>query len=464
MRRRDGSWLLPPLLLLLAACAAEPAPPAPPPPVEAAPPESGRPCFPGAQGWGTRTPGGRGGAVLLVTHLRDGGPGSLRAAVEAELPRVVVFRVAGTVTLEKKLEITAPFLTVAGETAPGGGICLRGAPVLVRTHDVVLRHLRVRLGPGSQGDALRIGPAAERVVVDHCSLSWGVDETVSVTGANDVTLSWCLIAEGLREAGHEKGQHSMGLLMRQSRRVAIHHCLFARSRDRNPQLEEGSAALVLGNVVSHWKNATRLNDMDDPWPGLADVVDNLYLNPRRPRGEVVLSSSVTHARVFLRGNRGPRRASDPQDEWALVTDESPGGRFALDARGPTLPPCGVESPGPGRAWEAIRACVGALPRDACDARIVRDVEEGSGPDAIDDPAEVGGWPALDPGSPPPDRDGDGLPDAWEREHGLDPADPRDVWSDPDGDGTGPLEAWLIERAAALAHDAAAGAAGGAGGG
>lgn len=422
--------------------------PVAPPPVEAAPPESGRPCFAGAQGWGTTTPGGRDGAVLLVTHLRDDGPGSLRAAVEAEVPRTVVFRVAGTITLAKPLRVRAPFLTVAGQSAPGGGICLRGAPLLVRTHDVVLRHLRLRLGPGSQDDALRIGPQAARVVIDHCSLSWGVDETASVTGASDVTFSWCLIAEGLREAGHEKGQHSMGLLARQARRLAIHHCLFARSRDRNPQLEEGTSALVLGNVVSHWKNATRLNDMDDPWPGLVDVVENVYLNPRTLRGEVVLSPSVTNARVFLAGNRGPRRASDQADEWALVTDESPGGRFGLDARRPALPACAIDRPGPGRAWEVIRAAVGAQPRDACDARIVADVEAGSGPEAIDDPVEVGGWPELAAGEPPPDGDGDGLPDAWEQARGLDPADPRDVWSDPAGDGVGALERWLDEQAAA----------------
>lgn len=438
-------------LATLVACAAA-APTAPPrslaPPLrDVAPEASGRPCFPGAEGYGVETPGGRGGAVLLVTTLADAGPGSLRAALEAEVPRTVVFQVAGTITLARPLRITAPFLTVAGESAPGGGVCLRGAALDVRAHDVVLRHLRVRLGLGREEDALHLGPGARRVVVDHCSISWGVDETVGLVEAEDVTLSWCLIAEGLRQAGHHKGQHSMGLLCRLSRRVAIHHCLFARSRDRNPQLSEGSELLLVGNVASHWKNATRLNDMDDPWPGKLDALDNLYLHPRTLRGEVVLSETVTHARVFLRGNVGPRRAAGAADEWALVTDESPGGRFALESRVPTLPPCAIGSPGPGRAWEAIRARVGALPRDACDARVVQDVEGGTGPDAIDDPAEVGGWPEL-AGEAEPDGDRDGLPDAWEAARGLDPGDPRDVWSDPDRDGVEALTTWLSERAAA----------------
>jgi pectate lyase len=145
------------------------------------------PAFPGAEGAGSETIGGRGGKVIEVTNLNDSGPGSLRAAVEAEGPRIVVFRVSGTIQLKNSLVIKNPNITIAGQTAPGEGICLRDAPLGVQADDVVVRFLRVRLGDesGRESDAISIS-SGERIIFDHCSASWSVDETFSASTGDQV--------------------------------------------------------------------------------------------------------------------------------------------------------------------------------------------------------------------------------------------------------------------------------------
>src|SRR3990172_4939646 len=140
------------------------------------------PAFPGAEGFGSTTPGGRGGKVLFVTNLDDSGPGSLRAACEAEGPRIVIFRVAGVIPLKKPIVVEHPFLTLAGQSAPGDGICLRNYAFGIATHDVVVRYLRCRTGDegGPQEDCLDLNHGARNVVLDHCSASWSIDECLSL--------------------------------------------------------------------------------------------------------------------------------------------------------------------------------------------------------------------------------------------------------------------------------------------
>ncbi len=156
------------------------------------------PAFPGAEGAGSTTPGGRGGRVLFVTTLADSGPGSFRAACDAEGPRIVVFRVAGTIALKSPINVRHPFLTIAGQSAPGDGVCLRDNSFGISTHDVVVRFLRSRLGDvsGRAADCIDLNNGARHCILDHCSATWSNDECLSTSGVNsDCTIQWCLIGE-----------------------------------------------------------------------------------------------------------------------------------------------------------------------------------------------------------------------------------------------------------------------------
>src|SRR5215471_5276536 len=196
-------------------------------------------ALPGAEGFGAQTPGGRGGRVWFVRNLNDEGPGSFRAVVTAQGPRIVIFRVGGLITLKSPIKITEPFLTIAGQTAPGDGICLRGSEISILTHDVIARYLRFRPGDisGGEVDALNIMGASRDVIVDHCSATWSIDECLSPSGAiSNVTVQWCLIAEGLNRSIHSKGSHGYGSLARASGGVTLHHNLWAHNEERNPRL------------------------------------------------------------------------------------------------------------------------------------------------------------------------------------------------------------------------------------
>src|SRR3954469_11998123 len=197
------------------------------------------PAFPGAEGFGATTPGGRGGKVMMVTNLNDGGPGSFRVACEAEGPRIVVFRVSGLITLTRKLIIKNPYITIAGQTAPGDGICLRNFTFVIATHDVVVRYLRSRLGDltGQEDDCITLAAGATNVIIDHCSATWSIDEALSLAGnVSNVTVQWCLIAEALNHSKHAKGPHGYGSLSRANGAVTWHHNLWAHNNSRNPRL------------------------------------------------------------------------------------------------------------------------------------------------------------------------------------------------------------------------------------
>lgn len=163
------------------------------------------PAFPGAEGFGAATPGGRGGRVIAVTTLADSGPGSLREACAAKGPRIVVFRVSGLIDLETPISVTEPYITIAGQTAPGTGVCLKRSEFVIRTHDAIVRFLRSRPGDisGKEMDALGIGGNAHDVIFDHCSANWSVDESLSPSGnISNITVQWCLIGESLNNSVH----------------------------------------------------------------------------------------------------------------------------------------------------------------------------------------------------------------------------------------------------------------------
>ncbi len=421
--------------------------------------QEGLPAFPGAEGFGSRTPGGRGGRVIEVTTLEDDGPGSLRAALEAEGRRVVVFRIGGTIEVRSPIRILHPFVTVAGQTAPGGGIALRNAPsnlfapIQVKTHDVVLRHLRSRPGPGGKPsenvDALTIADPERKVynvVVDHCSFSWSLDEVVnSWYDARDITVQWCIMSEALYRSTQPGGEDSGGgkgplFGGKGGGRVSIHHNLIAHNVGRNPMIKGEGVFDLVNNVIFVPRTVAAVVDGELGLPAL-NFVGNTVIAPNGDgmvHGLWVLGSRPVS--LFVRGNRGPHRSRDGMDE-ALIVRPANGGRGRI-VSGRHEAPEVAALPAP-EAFEAVLRGAGCtLPaRDEADRRVVQDVRDGRAR-IVNDPSEVGGWPVLERGRAPEDADRDGMPDAWERERGLDPADPSDGPRDADGDGYTNLEEFL----------------------
>lgn len=414
------------------------------------------PAFPGAEGFGAETRGGRGGKIIEVTNLDDSGPGSFRAACEAKGPRIVVFRTGGTIEVMSTIRISEPFATIAGQTAPGGGILLKanpgydGAVLNVTSHDVVVRGLRIRRGPtgkkGCCGDGLSIhnnDSPPHRIVIDRCSISWSTDENLdSWYATSDITIQWCLIAEALHDSSHEKGPHSKGTLIgSEAKRISYHHNLLAHNVARNPQFtnDEGPDHIV-NNVIYNWMYFGGQFSKAEPRAPKINLIGNTYQagpDTRLDRYEVTLSKFPEDEPVFyLRDNIGPHRPDSSGDEWALVGDSSPG--LGEDwMRVPASKKIQRQEPWPAspvpitihpakKAYELVLAQAGATApkRDAVDLRVINDVQMKTGR-CIDDPSDVGGWPTIETGEPPVDTDHDGMPDEWETKRKLDPGNPDD---------------------------------------
>lgn len=409
------------------------------------------PAFPGAEGFGAQSIGGRGGRVIEVTNLNDSGPGSLRAAIEAEGPRIVVFRVGGTIELQSRITIDNPYITIAGQTAPGGGIAIKNNPVnirssiRIRTHDVILRYLRIRPGPSAELsdtlDALTI-PEGYNIIVDHCSLSWATDEVLNVwDDAQDITIQWSIISEGLNESTHTEGPHSKGMLLGNegSKRISIHHNLFAHNWKRNPDINNSGITDVVNNVIYNFRTAVLVKDSN------ATPKVN-YINNYAKQGTASiypydLQFWVDEGRIpqiFVQGNIGVSRPNDELPQQLVVREEDRG--FVVDQRHEAA---AVTTTSAVQAYVDVLAGAGAtLPtRDTADVRVVNDVINGTG-NIIDNPSQVGGWPVLADGEPPVDQDHDGMPDDWEREHGFDPSSAADNAFDADGDGYTNVEEYL----------------------
>lgn len=408
------------------------------------------PAFPGAEGFGSATPGGRGGRVIFVTNLDDAGPGSFRAACEAEEPRIVIFRVSGLITLASPIVIKNAYVTIAGQTAPGDGICLRNYTFIIATHDVVVRYLRSRLGDlsGQEADSITLVAGAENVILDHCSATWSVDEALSLAGnVSNVTVQWCLIAEALNHSKHTKGAHGYGSLSRANGPVTWHHNLWAHNNARNPRLGDNYGRPpypifdVRNNVIYNYgeiasgltQGVLKVNYVANyirPGPdsktttpihigGPSDLIFYIRDNVFEGNSAATADNSQFFDPVVINGKRQVLTVAEPFNAMPVTT---------VTAQS---------------AYEAVLRLVGAsLPRrDSVDTRIVAEVRGRKG-SIIDSQEQVGGWPTLKSQAAPVDSDNDGMPDSWERRHGLNPHDPADASADKDGDGYTNLEEYL----------------------
>jgi pectate lyase len=416
-------------------------------------------AFPGAEGAGRLAVGGRGGRVLRVTNLEDKGPGSLRAAIEAKGPRTIVFDVGGTIRLKKPLVVRNGQVTLAGQTAPGGGIAVRDHVFEIAADDVVVRYLRARLGDESrvESDAFTI-TRGNRIIVDHVSASWSVDETLSAGAPlrgpddvlRDVTVQWSIISESLKHSVHAKGEHGYGTLLRGrfGAKMSFHHNLWAHHAARMPrpgnylppsQDSVGAFYDFRSNVFYNWGGSYsgyNADEGDKASHAAYNFVDNYYATGPDSKKPVAFDERNPIARAWFAGNA--MNGAIPRDPWSLVTGrKDPEYRLAgplavgAVARDPAL-----------HAYRRVLAGAGAsLVRDAVDSRVVESVRTRTGRQ-IDSQNDVGGWPKLAPGTAWIDTDGDGLPDAWETRHRLDPSDPSDGNADRDGDGYTELEEWL----------------------
>ncbi len=408
------------------------------------------PAFPGAEGAGAYTVGGRGGRVIEVTNLNDSGPGSLREAVTAEGPRIVVFRVAGLIALEEPIIVRNPFLTLAGQTAPGGGICLRNYALAVATHDVVIRYLRSRCGDqgGRQEDCLDLTHGARNVILDHCSASWSIDEVLSLAGnVSDVTVQWCLIAESLDNSKHPKGPHGCGSLVRANGKVTLHHNLWAHNRTRNVRLGDNYdrppyPAFDFRNNVIY--------DYGQTCSGITQgrftvnyVANYLRPGPSSTASHAITVNSPSEMRFYIHGNIFDGNKTLTEDNAQFFNAVKIQGQRQVEIVTQPFDMPSVRTSSAQEAYEAVLAGVGASRpvRDAVDARIVREVRDRTG-SVIDSQSQVGGWPEYRLAPPAPDSDHDGMPDAWEQVHGLDAHDPADGSSDRDGDGYTNVEEFL----------------------
>ena len=389
------------------------------------------PAFPGAEGFGCRTPGGRRGRVIVVTSLKASGPGSLQWACNQKGPRIVVFAVSGVI--EGDLTIKHGQITIAGQTAPGAGITINGMFSTAyrdedSVRDVVVRFLRVRGRPGggAQGDAIQFS-IVDNAILDHISCSWAEDETIDIfSRATNITIQWCTIEESSIE-GHAKGQHNYGLIAGSgSNRISIHHNLFAHHYRRNPAVGNGPVDFR-NNVVYNFRDGWSHEGNYRGTSGF-NIVGNYYkAGPSAPK--VTLFAFEPKVPYHVRDNfvEGAGTIGDPWKEThALSRPYSSwvGGGHGVPQKRETPVPK-VITHRPKEAYKLILATAGCLPRDAVTERIVNETVNGTGKWGRREPK--GGLMAnLRPGKPPKDSDKDGMPDEWERKHGLNPNGPKDA--------------------------------------
>ena len=455
------------------------------------------PAFPGAEGGGAYTPGGRGGKVITVSSLADRGPGTLREACETGGARIVVFNVAGIIRLQSPISIRAPYITIAGQTAPGDGVCVTGASLHIDTHDVVIRHMRFRRGAmdvGFRDDAVG-GNAVGNILIDHVSACWGLDENMSIyrhvynrdpeSGRGEklptvnVTIQNSIFSEALDTYNHAFGATIGG------HNSTFARNLFASNISRNCSIGMDEDFNFVNNVTFNWWNrsvdggdhTSRLNIINNNFkPGPITLTNKpgaaiTYRIVKMEAGRDSLHAD-SYGRAYVSGNIVWGNEAVTQDNWAggvQVGSHKPGERIDEVRATEPFPMAEVTILTAEEAYEYVLDNAGAtLPRrDAVDARVIESVRTGKAiyaddadqyifispyvrrrlPDdsyrygIITDPRQVGGLPTYE-GTPRTDSDGDGMPDDWETAHGLNPNDPSDANDDMTGDGYTNIEKYI----------------------
>jgi pectate lyase len=373
--------------------------------------------------------GGRGKAVVEVTNLNDSGPGSFREALSGG-DRTVVFRVSGTIKLDSRLELSKPNVTIAGQTAPGDGITLRGHQLMVKnTSNIVIRFIRSRPGDEAkiEQDALTVWNT-QKAIIDHCSLSWSTDSVSDVVkGSRDVTIQWSIISEPLNNSVHVKGAHGYGTGWGYG---SYHHNLIAHCESRAPRLGADPTRGLIdfrNNVVYNWGGGGSYGGENSD----IDFVSNYFRpGPSSKRRDVLFNAWHSNTRIFLAGNvmdGNPEVTSN--NLKGLIT----AGSFRKEKIDLTHVPvpasfegASVATDSAADAYERVLKFAGAvLPaRDSVDQRVVKDVRERTG-STINSPNDVGGWPELKTAPALADTDKDGMPDEWEAKHKLNPNDASD---------------------------------------
>jgi len=466
-------------------------------------PQANVPAFPGAEGAGKYSFGGRGGRIFVVTNLDDSGPGTLREAVESAGPRIVVFNVAGIIHLKMPLFVKAPYLTIDGHTAPGDGICVAGESTLIDTHDVVIRYLRFRRGNGSvfdRDDALGGNPIGN-IIVDHCSCSWGGDENLSMyrhitaeaVGGTDqklptlnITLQWNISSEALNTYNHAFGGTWGG------RNSSFHHNLFACNTGRNPSIGMTYDFNFVNNVLFNWRHRTVDGGDKD---SLFNIINNYYKpGPAVNDGSIkyrIFQPAATqkkpdmvayYGRAYVAGNVVEGNDAVTKNNWSGGVQFSDGGskedptistndsvkKLVGDVRvNEPFPMAPITMTSAKEAFESVLANAGAtLPhRDPVDERVLTEVKTGkvwsegkeftptpmqslaknnwgvAGNGIITEPSQVGGYPEYK-GQPINGLCADGIPLSWKKKFGLDPKDVGLAQKDLQGDGYTVMDKYL----------------------
>ena len=418
-------------------------------------------AFPGAEGFGKYTTGGRGGKVLIVSNLNDKGDGSFREAVQAKYPRIIVFSVSGTIHLQSPLTILGD-VTVAGQTAPGDGICLADYPVGLKGNNIIIRYLRFRMGDknqrggmvdGSGSDDAFGGTRNKNLIVDHCSGSWSTDEVFSIYGGDSTTVQWNLIAEPLNYSYHfEKGdtgyeRHGYGAIWG-GRHSSYHHNLFAHCNSRTPRwdgirnIPEENCDFV-NNVIYDWGH----NKVYAGEGGNYNIISNYYKYGPSTNKSVMYRvanpwskpPSIGFGKWYIDGNHVDGSEEVTNNNWKGVTLENGKASNVEVVKVNTSPFQLIAVPTqPAKdAYELVLKNVGAvLPkRDTLDQRIIDEVinrkgkmidVQGGYPHGTAYEQTVNAWPALKSSPAPKDSDSDGMPDDWETKNGLNPGDATDA--------------------------------------
>jgi hypothetical protein len=448
-------------------------------------PQAAVPAFPGAEGAGRFSFGGRGGRVFVVTNLADEGTGTFREACEAAGPRVVVFNTAGLIRLKSPIHVVAPYITIAGQTAPGDGVCVAGYSTMIDTHDVVIRYMRFRRGATNlfdRDDCLGGNPIGN-IIVDHCSASWGLDENLSMyrhvyhskKGGEDlklptinITLQWCVSSEALNTYNHSFGGTWGGC------NSSFHHNLFACNTGRNPSIGMSYDFNYINNVLFNWRHRTvdggdqgsRVNCINNYYkPGLATQSNAVKYRIGLPAGSTFKPDrTVRFGKWYAAGNVVEGNKAVTVDNWAggvqvkervdaemlEAPDNDTGSRALLERvrASEPFPMAPVTTQSASEALDLVLAKAGAtLPRrDAVDARVIEMVRTGkvsyaAGNGIITDINQVGGYPEYQ-GGPDASVGADGIPLWWKQKYLLDSSDAVLAARDVKGDGYTVLEKYL----------------------